>query len=189
MTRLDGTRDYPLDVAKVIAEARKRHAAWKGKQQQALDTALTEAQTKAIKDRKPTGPRQTAELFYVTWLPQTQRLSVRFRNTVTHGAYKYGGGGFRGRPVPLPLPPKTAPPRPKAAVAFPPPPPGFPPIRYGTSFGIEYGMAFDFDKNGKLVRTLTLPAQAFQKELPPPPALGPRGPFRLPPSPMPRVKN
>lgn len=189
MTRLDGTKDYPLDVAKVIAEARKRYAEWKGEQTQALDTSFAEAQKKAIKDRKPTGPRQTAELFYLTWLPKTQRLSVRFRSTITDGDYKYGGGGFRGRPLPLP-PPKDAPARPKAAVAFPPPPPrDFPRIRYGTSFGIEYGMAFEFDKNGKLVRTLTLPAQAFQKELPPPPALGPGGPFRLPPPPMPRVKN
>jgi hypothetical protein len=186
MTRLDGTRDYPLDVVKTIAEARKRYAEWKGKQQQTLDGALMEAQKKAIKDRKPTGPRETAELFYVTWLPETKRLSVRFRTTVTDGDYKYTEG-FRGRPVPLPLPPKGAPGQAKPAVRFPPPPPrGFPRVRYGTSFGIEYGFACEFNKNGKLVRTLALPAQGFQKELPPPPQVVPPGPpFRLPPPPLP----
>ena len=29
----------------------------------------------ALKEKKPTGPRETAELFYISWLPETERLA------------------------------------------------------------------------------------------------------------------
>jgi hypothetical protein len=187
MTRLDGTKDYPLDVSSVLAELRKRYATWKTDQARQLDAAMGEAQKKAIKERKATGPRETAELVYMTWLPESKKLRVHFRTTITDGEYKYSEGGIERDRFPLPPPPlppgkvKGAPPE-QPGVALPPPPPRFPRVRYGTSFGIEFGMGYEVNINGKVDRTLTLPVQSFSKELPPPPVRGIGGrPFELPP--------
>jgi hypothetical protein len=207
MTRLDGTKDFPINVADVVAEVRKRYATWQKEQKEKLDDALMEAQKKAIKDRKPTGPRETNELVYMTWLPEARKFRFNFRTTLTDGEYKFAGGGpFDRDPIPLPPPPlppgKPVPPGalppalPPAAAAppraaFPPPPPPFRPrVRYGTSFGIEYGMSYEVTTSGKVDRILTLPAQSFVKELPIPPGIGPiRGPIDpLPPKPLPIKK-
>src|SRR5262245_53587287 len=146
MTRLDGTTKFPADVTKAVEEARKRWPKWKAEQGRTLDTALAEAQKKAIKDRKATGPHEASDLFYVTWMTDTQRLRVCFRSTVTDGEYKYSEGGVGPGPFPLPPPPLPPPPLPpgKGGAAPPqtpvrrPPPIDFPRVRYGTSFGIEF---------------------------------------------------
>jgi len=198
MARLDGGKDFPLDVSKTVEDLRKSYAAWKEKEKRKLDEAMADAQKKAIKDRKPTGPRETAELFYITWMSEKQRLVVRFRTTLTDGDYKYTEGGpfDRPRPLPLPVPPGKLPPAKLQAAPAPPggglrppppPPPPFrrPRIRYGTSFGIEYGIEYEVNKDGKVVFTRTLTPEAFKNETPQPPGFGggPRRPFDLPPPP------
>src|SRR5262245_48900463 len=40
MTRVDGTKEFPLDVTRTVGELRERHTKWKNEQKQALDTAL-----------------------------------------------------------------------------------------------------------------------------------------------------
>jgi hypothetical protein len=176
MKVLDGSKDYPLKVGRVLAELIKRYQAWRKEHQKELDGAMTDSQTKALKkDEKATGPRETQELTYVSWMPKEERLIMRFRTTITDGAYKYTEGGIRPRPFPLPPPPAKDKPVLQAAAKFPPPPPPRPvKVRYGTSFGIEFGMAYEVSKKGSVERTLKLPAQAFKKELPPPPNIGPR---------------
>jgi hypothetical protein len=165
MKRLDGSKEYPLVVADVVEKCKKKYKGYVEEQQKAIDAAMGEAQKKAIKDAKATGPRETDELMYVTWLPDTGRLRVAFRTTVTDGAYKYGGG-VKPRPGD-PLPPKRGGP----GFLFPPPPPLDPgKFRWGTQFGVEFGRAYEVDKAGDFVRTLTLPIESFQKELPAPPA-------------------
>jgi hypothetical protein len=177
MRRLDGTKEYPLQVAEAIATATKRYQQYKEGENKAIEGAMQEAGQKALKDKKPTGPRETSELMYVTWLTEGDRLRVHFRTTISDGAYQTGGGGQDPvQPNPRGLPAKPA-------LAFPPPPP--PPIRpiafkFGTSFGVEFGMAYEFSKSGKLDRTLTLPYQSFQKEIPPLPYNPPRLIDRLP---------
>jgi hypothetical protein len=75
--------------------------------------------------------------------------------------------GFGGRPNQLP-PPPGGPIPPQLNAAFPPPPPPPRQVQYGTTFGIELGMAYEVNKNGKVDRVLTLAPEAFQKEIPPP---------------------
>ncbi len=191
MTRLDGTKDYPLNVTETVASMKKRYAEWKNEQKDKLDEAMLDSQKKALKDRKPTGPRETQELMYMTWDAEAKRLRVSFRTTMSDGAYVFVGGGIQRDPFPLPVPPGKrlppppgAPPLPQGFAAFPPPPPFEQRVRTGTSFGIEFGMAYEVTPTGKLDRTLTLPAQAFVNELPVPPRIGPRGPGGpLPPRP------
>lgn len=194
MTRLDGTKEYPLDVTATLADLKKRHAEWKKEQKDKFDAALLDAQKKAIKDRKPTGPQETQELMYMTWLSDSKRMRVAFRTTITDGEYQYVGGGIGRDPIPLPVPPrKELPPPPQGFAAFPPPPPrDFPRVRTGTSFGIEFGIAYEVTASGKIDRTLILSPEPFVKELPVPPGRlgGPRVPIDpLPPKRVPPVRD
>ncbi len=189
MKVLDGTKDYPLKVAEALDQVRQRYRTYQKEQEKTIDGAMKEAQAKALKDAKPTGPRETQEMLYMTWLPEAQRLRVHFRTKITDGAYKIGYGIQIDRPRPLPLPPPPVPPGgvapDKLAARLPPPPPpregaG---VLYGTSFRIELGMAYEVSKNGTVERTLSLPIQSFQKELPPPPGI------RRPVDPVPPVRE
>jgi hypothetical protein len=158
---LDGTREYPLRVADAIADLRKRHAEYLREQDKAIDEAMDAAQKKALKDRKATGPREKHDVMYVTWMSEGERLRVHFRTHVTDGDYKYTDGGVRRGPILQkdglrPLPAQT------------------PRSRYGTTFGVELGTAYEVSKQGDVVRTAVLPIQAFQHILPAPSQSRPR---------------
>jgi len=148
MTRLDGSKEYPLNVADLMTELPKKYAAWKAQQQEKLDEAMTAAQKKAIGDRKATGPRQTRELIYATWLPETKRMRVHFRTTVSDGEFKTAPGG--------------APPKESFAVQQPPR------ALTGTAFGIEFGLGYEVSAEGQVIGEVTLPPQAFKTEVGPP---------------------
>jgi hypothetical protein len=140
MKRLDGTRDYPLQVAEVVAEVRKKHKALMLEQEKAIAGAMAETEKQSLKDRKLTGPRTANEIFYITWMPETERLRIHFRTTITDGAFQTGTVPIgRGRTV-----------------------------TFGTTIGLEMGYAFEVSKSGKIDRILTLPIQTFTKEVPPP---------------------
>ncbi len=165
MKRLDGTKDYPLVLPTVVKELKERYQKYKDEQAKTLDAALEESQTAAIKDKKPTGPRETKELFYITWMAKEEKVRVHFRTTISDGAFEtvtIPGGR------PIPLPPNGGPPPPQLAAAFPPPPPPPRQVKFGTAFGIEYGVAYEVDKNVKVDRTLTLAPEAFKQEIAPP---------------------
>ncbi len=178
MTRLDGTSAFPLKVPEVIEEVRKQQQRLKQEQQTVIASALAEAEKSALKGKKATGPRETSELFYVTWLPETDRLRIHFRTTISDGHFQQVEIGQRLPPValppgPIPLPPNQG--KPAVPVLRPPPPARFRSVRVGTAFGIEMGFAFEVTKTGKIDRVLTLPIQPFTRELPQPPGIGPRG--------------
>jgi hypothetical protein len=177
MKVLEGTKEYPLKVADAVAEVRKQYAAHVKKQARAIDKAMTEAQKKALKDQKPTGPREKAELMFVTWLPDSHQLRVHFRTRVSDGAYKFIKRGGPGRgPFPLPPPPQAA-----GGKQPPPPPPREITIKTGTTFGVEFGMAYEISKAGKIEKRLRLPFQSFQQKLNMPVSGPGRGPAVPPP--------
>lgn len=153
---LDGSKEYPLKTAEVVADLKRRQESFLNDRVKAIEAALDEAQGKALKGRKPTGPREKSTVMYLTWLPETQRLRAHFLTRISDGAYSYGqgiapaiDGGPARRP---PSPPQAGP-------------------RFGTSFGIEFGVAFEVGKTGQLERTQSLPIESFQVEIPPPPAI------------------
>ncbi|MBY0228275.1 MAG: hypothetical protein K2W96_03230 [Gemmataceae bacterium] len=173
-TRLDGTKEYPLDATKTVEALRKRWADDKKGVAKKVEAVMAAEAKKILKDRKATGPRETAELEYMTWLPEAQRMRVAFRARVTDGAFTFiEVGGGRGGPFPLPPPPGAGP-RP-AALFFPPPPPRGIKVKTGAEFGVEYGFAYEVDKSGKVVKRQELKPEGFSRELPIP--LG--GPGRL----------
>jgi hypothetical protein len=171
MKQVDGTKAFPLNVTKTIEMLRKRYAAdSKGAVKKA--EAVMEAEgKKVLKERKVTGPRTTETLEYMTWLTGKDTLRVAFRTKISDGSYKeVEGGGIR--PFPLPVPPKKG--AGAAAVRFPPPPPPRFKVKVGVTFGVEFGFAYEVDKDGKVTKRQELKPQAFSKELPPPPRVGGR---------------
>jgi len=43
---------------------------------------------------------------------------------------------------------------------------------YGTEFGMEYGVAYEVSKSGRVERILILPPESYVREIPPPPMRG-----------------
>jgi len=164
MRRLDGTTAFPAKLPEVLDAARERWKAVQGKQRKEVADALDAVQRDKLKDRKLTGPRETKELVYVTWLPERERLQVRFRTTVTDGAYQFAEIG--------PLPPGPGPGR------RPPPQPRLN-VRFGTEVTVEYGVMYEITPAGKFDRTYLLPAEASTRDIPPP-GVGRPGPVPLP---------
>jgi hypothetical protein len=180
---LEGTAEYPLKVEKVLANLKDRYQAFLKDKAKELDAALAAAQKKALKERPPTGPREQEELMFLTWMPETKTLAARFRTKISNGAYTMVRIGGPIRKFPLPPPPGKGPFPPEAFSAFPPPPPpGFRTYRVGTTFGVEFGMAYEVSKDGTVLRSQMLPFESFQRELLVPPGVGRPGPIPVPPA-------
>ncbi|MBA4067451.1 MAG: hypothetical protein C0501_27835 [Isosphaera sp.] len=160
---LDGTKDYPVDVAATVERLRKAHREYVAGQQKAIDAGMEAARKKALGDGKPTGPKETAEVMLVTWVAETERLRVTFRTTITDGEYQFGNGAEVRDPPALPV-------LPQPGGAAPVPPARLEGARFGTGYGVEFGRAYEVAKSGELVRTRTLAVDGFKRVLPPPPA-------------------
>jgi hypothetical protein len=154
---LEGTAEYPLKTAEVVKQMQQKFADYLKDNSKAIDEALDKAGKNALKpDQQPTGPRERSEVMYVTWMPDTQTLRVHFKVRISDGSYTYiEGGGFKG----------------KGKIKQPPPPQKFK-VRVGTTYGVEFGAAYEIDKTGKLVNTETVPFQSFTTQLQPPPGVG-----------------
>jgi len=93
MRRLDGTRGYPLNVSKVLADSRNQWDKWYKDQAKVVAAKMTEAQKKAIGERKPNVPRNEQLLQYVTWMSESKRLQVRYLLRVSEGEVQPLQGG------------------------------------------------------------------------------------------------
>jgi hypothetical protein len=166
LRRLDGTDAFPALLPDIVAEARKRQQAWLAAQQPALEAGWADLQTRVIKERTLTGPRETKDVLYITWLPERERLRLSFRTTLTDGVFETGpagpGSGRGGGPG---GPGGARGPRPQ-------------PTRWGTMVGIDLGVGYDVTRTGRFDRSLILPLQTSSSEIPAPPRGG-RGP-RMP---------
>ena len=175
---LDGSKEFPIKVVDSISEARRKYDRFLEDQAKNIDEAMTNAAKKALKEQKPTGPRETATLMFVTWMASTEKLQIRFLTRITDGAYQYGNG------IRIDLPPVQLKEVPAEGGVAPQPklPEGF---RFGTQFGIEMGSEFIFNKDGKFEKQRYLELTPFDKVIPPP-ALNFRRPVPLP---LPPVKR
>jgi hypothetical protein len=170
---LDGSQTYPLKVAEVIRDLRRRYAA-SLRQQKGIAAELNKIQKSALGNRKPTGPREQTDTIYVTWLTEAERLRVEFRTQIRDGAYQYGRGI---EPTRDDSPRADGPPPPEES-------PRDPGQRYGTSIGIITGMVYEVSKAGQLELSQPISLRPFVEELPPP---GMAPPGALPPGVAPPV--
>jgi hypothetical protein len=88
MARLDGTKDYPLKVAAVVDEVKKKYDAWLKDQDRVINDAMAKAQPKKVKGAKPAYPRATNTIMYVTWIADTQKLQVRFLTRIFEDVFQ-----------------------------------------------------------------------------------------------------
>ncbi|MFL5340479.1 MAG: hypothetical protein ACJ8F7_10030 [Gemmataceae bacterium] len=167
MRRLDGTKEFPLKVDDVIADARKRYADFLSEKAAAMDESMNEALKSPTGNRKLTGPREKAELMYVTWLPDKEMLQIRFRSTVIDGEYKYANDIRIDLPRTMPVQTTRA-----ATMSTPQAPNGF---RQGKQFRTELGVAYDVAKTGKIVSTSILPIETTSQDVSPPAGFGGTG--------------
>lgn len=173
MKSVEGTKEYPLKVTDAIDMLKKRYAGDLKKMDNDIESAMTLAGKKALKDKMGTGPREKNDLMFLTWLPNKERLRAHFRTKISDGAYTFIEGGG-ARPFDLPPPPREdQEAQPQGRVKAPPPPPRFK-VKTGVTFGVELGMAYEVDKDGKLVGSQSLAIESFQEVLALPPIGGPR---------------
>ncbi len=84
---VEGTKDYPLRTAEVMARLDHAYQAWLHEQQDKVEKALTEAEA-AVLTVRANGPRETRDLVYVTWMTDRAELHARFRREVRVGHFR-----------------------------------------------------------------------------------------------------
>ncbi len=149
MTRLDGTKGYPLKVAEVVDAARKQYDEWMRDHERVIEDAMTQVQNKASKetnkDARPTR-RKPHTIMYVTWMTDTQKLQVRFLTRISGDVFQEGRVHFDVAPDDVPKEPR------RPANEF----------RAGTEFGIEFGVAYEISRSGIVEKILKLPIKSFE---------------------------
>ena len=171
---LDGTADYPLKVADVVKQVKDQYAEHVAKQKETIEKAITDAGEKALAGQKPTGPRERKELMYLTWLPESSTMRVHFGRRSAMGRINCWWRQSKG-------PAAVAVAWEKSARLGRRQWPNIGPVKVGTTFGIEFGLAYTVNKKGEIVDARELPMESFTQQLNPPPAIGPRpGPLPVP---------
>jgi hypothetical protein len=171
---VEGTKDFPLEVAKVIGHVERSYQSQLMKQEavrRKLDEARKAAgEAAAGKESKPP-PIKTITRLYVTWLPRTEQLRIELLTRLSEGRFAYGRGV---EPV--------GPDNPRADERTPREAPAGPGIRYGVEYGVDTGMIYEIPKTGELPITKggvvvgrAIPAKIFVDKTGPP-GLAPAGP-------------
>jgi hypothetical protein len=191
---LDGTKDYPLQTTDVVKQLKQRFTNDVAKMQDAINQEMKKVSEKILNGKPATGPRQKADLMYLTWLNESKTMRVAFKTTITDGLYTFVGGGIPMRDPP-PLPPRG---KFKKALNVAPAlvrvaPPKNQAFRTGTEFGVEFGKAYIVNAKGEVVGTEDLAIEGFTRVLPVPPNIGPGGirprPMPIPVAPLPPAKD
>lgn len=151
--KLDGTKKFPIKVAEVVRTLESRYRDHVNENGRVIDIGMSKSAARYVGKRKENGFRRRQDLMYVTWLPESERLEVRFLTRISDSAELYPGynssrrptyaTAMRGRPLP-------------AATAMA----GYQPAS-GPQFGIEFGVVYVVSKEGKLERTLPLAVEPF----------------------------
>jgi hypothetical protein len=154
---VEGTEEYSLRVAGVVSSLENQFKIYVKEQEDVITKAMKDLTTEVLGSRPLTGPRETSQHVYVTWLsdrdrPERDCLHVEFRTRVADGDFKYGKGIEHGRfagKTPAPEQEKRG-------------------SRYGTIVGVEFGMIYEISKTGKLQKSEAIPLRTFHREIPPP---------------------
>ena len=151
MRPLDGTKEYPLQVAKVVGDLRREFRAYLQEQGDAIEHGLSEARSRVPADHTLTPGRERTETVLVTWLPETDQLRVTIHARIAEKAL---GPVRPGRPA-LPTADGTQ--------------PAVPASTSGLLVGVELGMTYEVSKVGALDGSRPVPLHLFQKAFAAPP--------------------
>ncbi len=138
---VEGTRHYPLHVADVVERLEEHFRNWKSKKTAAMDTSLTDLRKNLGWSSRRETTRVEDQLVYVTWLRDREVLQVQFR--------------FRREE----RDPLFAPSKPPIAYEGED---GAPPDKKATRVvGVELGLGYEVDREGKLLRMEATPRREF----------------------------
>jgi hypothetical protein len=147
MRVLDGSKEYPLHVSKVVDELRRRFQVHLQLHQDTIAQGMYRARERLPARHQVTPGREQTETVFVTWLPETEQLRAVFQARITEKALA------------------TAPPVPPPAVDTGDGRPPDPPVHAGVQLGVELGVTYEVSKLGLLDGSRDLPLQPYQKEL------------------------
>lgn len=164
---LDGTRDYPLRTAEVVARLEKDDRAGRDPLPAPARTELERARSDAqplLRQSRTRGrfERSESSRTYVTWLPEPERLRVEIVTRIAEGEYFTGKGTE-------PMRPGLDPTRPGASDVG---------LRYGIEYGVELGTVHEVTKAGETATSRPIPPHRFVQRTGPP---GGAPPGALPP--------
>jgi hypothetical protein len=142
---LDGTKEYPLQVARVVGDLRRQFEAYLKDQDGAVEKGLSKARARVPDGYKLAGGREQAETVFVTWLPRAEQLRVIVMARIARKAL----GPVRPAREPLATADGTQ--------------PGTPPSAAGLSVGVELGMTYDVSKKGVIESSHPVPLHLFEK--------------------------
>jgi hypothetical protein len=146
--RVDGSKEYPLDVMQVMQELNQRYQVEEQAdimdQKKEIDAAKEEIRTKAIGNFNLTDPWKTGQDMCVNWLPESEQLEVRFYTTIANSVVT------------------CRPPRHAREVYIPSETPCL-----SVRFGVSLGRFYEVGKDGKLNQTTILPITTFAEHLHP----------------------
>jgi hypothetical protein len=189
---LDGTKEFPLRVADVVADLKKRYAEHVKALSPEIEKVMGRAAAQFLNGQKPTGPREQTEWMYLTWLPAAQAVQIRFKTRVSDGAYTIKEGPDLKLP---PIgPPKGLPGNgvPFGGAFIGPRPGGGLKVKTGTMIGVEFGRAYEVNKQGQVLRIDDLTAEPFTLQINttiPMPGPVPLPPGKLPPPVPPKASG
>jgi hypothetical protein len=146
---VDGSKQYPLQVSRVVAEMRRKFQVYLKEQEDAIAEGMREARGKRPPGHKLAPGREQTETLFVTWLRDSDQLRVVLRARITKKA------------VPTSKPP--APPQQVLVHDDERPPP--PPVHCGVEVGVELGMTYEVSKQGLLDAARPVPLRVVRKEL------------------------
>jgi hypothetical protein len=145
MKPLDGTKEYPLQVNRVVGELRRQFRVYLREQEDAVEKGMSEARTRIPPEHKLAAGREQNETVFVTWLPETEQLRVIFHARISEKAY----GPVRPAKTPAPTDEGTPPPVPASVSAV--------------QLGAELGMTYEVSKLGVLEGNRPVPLHVFRK--------------------------
>jgi hypothetical protein len=151
MRVLDGTKEYPLQVNRVVDDLRREVQVYLKAREDAVENGLTEARARVPAEYKVAPGREQAQTVFVTWLPETEQLRVTIHARIIQKAY----GPVRAARPPLPTDDGTR--------------PGQPASTDGLMLGVELGMTYEVSKRGVLDANHPVPLHTFQKAFAAPP--------------------
>jgi hypothetical protein len=160
---LDGGTAYPLRVVDVVADLQQRYDAHRREQEVKIQDAMADVRRRTIKDAQTNGHPTDITLMYLTWLPTTEHLQVRFRTELTDGATFRGQhpGGSSMHPILGALAQGSGILGAAAHISQTHHAPRRIIQSFQVEFGVQLGMTYEVSKTGKLEECKELPLLAF----------------------------
>lgn len=153
LTIIGQTSEYPLDPSAVVKRLQHNYELHVRGLQKNIDHRLQQVAARVLE--RPTGPRESRQATYVTWLSKKAQLQIEFRTEISNGRYSYANGTAKTSEAGNIGAGSTQDENGKS-------------LRYGTKVGIRLGMRYTVARDGKLASIVPIEMEEFIETLPPP---------------------